>query len=109
MRSAVTSGTGCGDVYVSGTAASDLTIASANDIIIDGNIDHASGVVLGLIANNFVRIYHPVDLSTCPSNTSNAGGTNLTTSAGDPGHGWMRNLSVNAAILALNDSFIVDN
>ncbi|HTA40566.1 MAG TPA: hypothetical protein VK760_15895, partial [Candidatus Acidoferrales bacterium] len=60
--------TGCGDVYVSGTYTESLTIASADDVIVDGNIttSHESsgeptgGAELGLIAENFVRVYHPV-------------------------------------------------
>lgn len=63
---------GCGNVYVSGSYTESLTIASANDVIINGNITTTSsgtskpvgeptgGATLGLIAENFVRIYHPV-------------------------------------------------
>jgi hypothetical protein len=95
---AVADGTGCGDVYVRGAVSSDLTIGADNDIIIDGNLTHGSGVELGLIANNFVRVYHP-----CTT------GTNQTTSPEDPGRGAMNNPTINAAILAINHSFIVDN
>lgn len=60
--------TGCGNVYVSGKYSESLTIASANDVIINGNItttaesngEPTGGATLGLIAENFVRIYHPV-------------------------------------------------
>jgi hypothetical protein len=51
--------------------------------------------MLGLIPNNFVRIYHPVtgnDGRTC----TNASGT-------------MQDVRVEAAMLALSHSFIVDN
>jgi hypothetical protein len=59
---------GCGNVYVHGNYTSSLTIASENDIIINGNIltptnsegTPTTNALLGLIANNFVRIYHPV-------------------------------------------------
>jgi len=57
----------CGNVYVHGEYTSSLTIASENDIVINGNITTPttagvpnSNALLGLIANNFVRIYHPV-------------------------------------------------
>jgi Tfp pilus assembly protein PilX len=61
--------TGCGDVYVKGSYTESLTIAAANDVIIDGSIEtthESSGnptgaATLGLIATNFVRIYHPVE------------------------------------------------
>jgi hypothetical protein len=106
---AVTIGQGCGDVYIHSTTgsnapATDLTIGADNDIVIDGNIDHPAGTEIGLIANNFIRVYHPVDRSNC----SNSNG-NLTTSAADPSQGSMTNPSIKAAILAINHSFIVDN
>jgi hypothetical protein len=61
--------TGCGNVYVSGTYSESLTIASSNDVIINGNLTTTSGseggepsggATVGLIAENFVRLYHPV-------------------------------------------------
>lgn len=60
--------TNCGNVYVRGTFSSSLTIGSSDDVIISGEIypyGNKGGVptgaaTLGLIANNFVRIYHPV-------------------------------------------------
>jgi hypothetical protein len=58
----------CGNVYVKGEYTESLTIAAANDVIINGKITTAhkasgepeGGAVLGLIATNFVRVYHPV-------------------------------------------------
>jgi hypothetical protein len=58
----------CGNVYVKGEYSESLTIAAANDLIIDGSLttSHESSgkptgsATLGLIATNFVRIYHPV-------------------------------------------------
>jgi Tfp pilus assembly protein PilX len=60
--------TTCGNAYVKGEYSTALTIASQNDVIIIGNITTAvdgsgtptTNAMLGLIANNFVRIYHPV-------------------------------------------------
>jgi hypothetical protein len=60
---------GCGNVYVSGTYTESLTIASADDVIVNGNLTTTGGsegekptggATLGLIAENFVRVYHPV-------------------------------------------------
>jgi hypothetical protein len=59
---------GCGNVYVNGEYTESLTIASADDVIINGNLEtsHESsgeptgGATLGLIAENYVRLYHPV-------------------------------------------------
>jgi len=83
----------CGNVYVHGSYSGRLTIATSNDIIIDGSTP-ASGeeAMLGLIANNFIRIYHPC---TYANNTNGAGS--------------VKDLSIDAAILAINHSFIVDN
>jgi hypothetical protein len=83
----------CGNVYVHGSYSGRLTIATSNDIIIDGSTT-ASGeeAMLGLIANNFIRIYHPC---TYANNTNGAGS--------------VKDLSIDAAILAINHSFIVDN
>lgn len=104
---------GCGNVYVKGENYSgQLTIAAQNDIIINGNLTRASGSsgMLGLIANNFVRIYHPF----CPKGT-----TTCTTAMGETereecnggqnGTGSLSNLEIDAAILAIEHSFIVDH
>jgi hypothetical protein len=63
-----TEDSGCGNVYVQGNYTKSLTIASANNVIIDGNIQTktessgapSGGATLGLIATNYVRVYHPV-------------------------------------------------
>jgi hypothetical protein len=86
---------GCGDVWVSGQYGSDLTIAADNDVVINGSIkrvDGDDGLLLGLIANQFVRVYHPVS-SSCSANAT----------------GSLPNLEIQAAILALTHSFLVDN
>lgn len=88
--------TACGNAWVSGTYGADLTIAAANDIVIDGNLQRASNeLLLGLVANNFVRVYHPVNWS----------GGSCTTNA----TGAQQDPVIQAAILALSHSFIVDN
>ena len=54
-----TAAPGCGTITVDGTYNQSLTIASDNDIVIDGNITHTGNALLGLIAQNYVRVYHP--------------------------------------------------
>ena len=69
---------GCANVTVSGTYSKNLTIGSRKDIIIGPRLDPTKGnrpstsngdltrsgdVVLGLIADNFVRVQHAVDRS----------------------------------------------
>jgi hypothetical protein len=67
--------TGCGNVYVHGTYTESLTIASADDVVVNGNLttttvnnelagEPTGAATLGLIAENFVRVYHPVKEST---------------------------------------------
>jgi Tfp pilus assembly protein PilX len=89
-------GAGCnGDVKVSGTLAGQLTIAAENDVIITGNTvyhQYPGGTdVLGLVANNNVSINHPV----------NSSGVNQSGSITDP--------TVDAAIMAIDHSFFVQN
>jgi Tfp pilus assembly protein PilX len=63
-----TGDTSCGNVYIKGTYSESLTVAAANDVIINGNLTTTSAgsgeptgsATLGLIATNFVRVYHPV-------------------------------------------------
>ena len=102
---------GCGDVYVHGSYNKDLTIAARKDIIIDGditrqNINPKPDVTLGLIATGFVRVKH--DLASGPNvNVAYAGPgfspscTNASTQDNDR--------VIDAAILALQHSFIVDH
>jgi hypothetical protein len=80
----------CGNAYVHGSYTGQLTIAAENDIVVDGNVIDSGGGLLGLIANNFVRVYHPC--------------TN-----GNNGAGSLTNPEIDAAILTLNHSLIVDN
>ena len=88
---------GCGDVYVRGSYAKDLTIASEKDIVIFGDTRRNGDKMLGLIANNFVRIFKPAsNLNAANRTCSNASGT-------------MTNVTVDAAILALQHSFTVDH
>jgi hypothetical protein len=88
---------GCANVYVKGTYSKDLTIATAKDIVVTDDTRRNGDVMLGLIANNFVRIYHPVNRSDSdPTSCSNAGGS-------------QSNLVIDAAILSLQHSFTVDN
>jgi hypothetical protein len=86
---------GCGNVYVKGSYGNNLTIGADNDIVINGSLTRASDdLLLGLVANNFVRVYHPVTSGWW--GCSNASGS-------------ISNITIQAAILALNHSFLVDN
>ena len=94
----------CGNLYVDGTYTKSMTLGAKNDIIVkpDGNTTATNSVslvkptgsdhVLGLIANNFVRIYHKVS-SDCDDNSTPE----------------VDNVTIDAAILTLAHSFVVDN
>lgn len=97
---------GCGIARVRGTYNKSLTIAAADDILIMGNILMATGSqsVLGLVSNNFIRLNHPiVEQAACGGRTV-SDLTSLTNGAGT-----MSDPVIEAALLALKHSFIVDN
>ena len=95
---------GCGNVYVRGTYTGQLTIAAENDIIIDGELCRgACGTptgtgMLGLIANNFVRVLHAYPEQVAENDCN-----------GSTGEVRLSNLNIDAAILAIKHSFIVDH
>ena len=92
----------CGNAYVHGSYSGQLTIATNNDIIIDGNTTaSADEAMLGLIANNFIRIYHPFKTVVINKKTGQTECQN--------GTGSISNLEIDAAILAITHSFVVDN
>jgi hypothetical protein len=95
VRIKYNAGPGCAVLTLQGDYAESLTLGSRDDILIDGDIEETDGSdsVLGLIAQRFVRVKHGVNDS-CGSNISSQ---------------TMDDVTIEAAILALNDSFIVDN
>jgi hypothetical protein len=109
-----TSGCGNAVVHSSGTYSGQLTIAAENDVIIDGNITRASSSsdLLGLVANNFVRVKHPVCPSNnlgCSSGTISAETAKGTCNSGVNGTGALSNPQIDAALLAIAHSFLVDH
>jgi type II secretory pathway pseudopilin PulG len=91
----------CGDVAVSGDYATNITIASENDTVVNGDIKQVSGsdAMMGLVATGFVRVYHPIQ----GIGSGSCGSTNATPS------GFTHILRIDAAILSLTHSFMVDN
>lgn len=86
---------GCGIAYVQGDYSKSLTIASDSDIVVTEDLKRNGNAVLGLIPNNFVRIYHPV---------TNRSGTSCRNHTNSP-----HDIEIEAAILSLQHSLIVDN
>jgi type II secretory pathway pseudopilin PulG len=86
----------CGDVAVKGTYGTSVTIGSANDIVVNGDLKRSGNAMMGLIAANFVRVYHPSSGRTGPG-------------CGSDVAGFTPIAQIDAAILALQHSFLVDN
>lgn len=87
----------CAILTVRGQYPKSMTLGSEDDILIDNDLTATNGdPVLGLIAQRFVRVKHQVTRNssgTCTGNHSSV----------------RRDYRIEAAILALKDSFIVDN
>jgi hypothetical protein len=92
----------CGTLYVSGTYATSLTFGADQDIVVGSQLntahrdlrrDTSSDAVVGLIANNFVRVYHKVNRTSSSCTNADA----------------KSDIYVEAAILSLRHSFMVDN
>ena len=85
-----------GTAYVQGTVDGQVTVAAKDDIVITGDLVTAASAantnIVGLVAGNYVWVYHPV-------NSSNA---NMLTAAAAPNE-------IDAAILSLRHSFMVQN
>jgi Tfp pilus assembly protein PilX len=109
---------GCANVTVFGTYSKNLTIGSAKDIILgprlnpstlsptasNGDLKRSGDVVMGLIANNFVRIQHAVNRTGSNVNTEDCDSNRKA-----PDGKWMHDITIEAAILSLQHSFIADN
>jgi hypothetical protein len=87
---------GCANVYIQGSTSRSLTIASARDIIVTSDLTRTANNMIGLIADGFVRVYHPVS-GTCGDIASGPFGPSI------------GSIEIDAAILSLQHSFIVDN
>jgi Tfp pilus assembly protein PilX len=83
-----------GTAYVSGSYDSQVTVAAKDDVVVTGDVTDADNQtttnILGLIAGNYVWVYHPVN---------SLGNNVLTTGV----------YNIDAAILALRHSFLVQN
>lgn len=85
---------GCGIASVRGTYGKSLTIGAADDVLITSNIINGGGgkALLGLIAQNFIRVQHRI---------TGSGNNDMT--------GSTTNQRIDAALLTLKHSFLVDN
>ncbi len=105
-KTSYTSSESCGDVAIRGTYSSGITIGAQNDIIVYGDIQRTSGsdALLGLIANNYVRVYHPMAGDPYTQSLSSGSSCSGLSSVSYP---IVHN--IDASILSLHHSFQVDN
>jgi Tfp pilus assembly protein PilX len=94
---------GCGNAEIKGTYSQSVTITAENDILILDDLKMAAGsdALLGLISNNFIRVYHPTRNNPVYDSSS---GQYTCTNQGGPA----QDIQVDAAILSLSHSFIHD-
>ena len=88
---------GCANVFISGNYSKDITIGSDKDIIVRGDVTRTrfagvpADVEMGLIATSYVRVMH-----------GTSGGANVAAYT-------MQDVTIEAAIMSVQHSFIVDN
>jgi|GEM_PF-765934 len=86
-----------GTAYVSGTVSGQVTVAGLDDVVITGDVLTQNGTsgtdVIGLVAGNYVWVYHPVDASGSHNNLAAASAPH----------------QIQAAVLSLRHSFLVQN
>jgi len=99
----------CGNLELQGDYAANVTFAAENDIVIKRGLTRSvagSQFMLGLIATNYVRVDHPVAACLPDSHTCNfLGGCRNS----DATLNASSRFTIEAAILSLTRSFIVDN
>lgn len=97
-----------GDVFVQGQLNGRLTIGATNNIVVTGDTTYVGGTggqsILGLVAQNFVEVYHPVR---CTTTTS--GSCNLDANPDVSGTQLFSEPRIHAAILSVAHSFRVQN
>jgi hypothetical protein len=92
-----------GNVYIQGQLTGKLTVSAENNIIITGDLTYhggrQGGDVLGLIATNSVKVYHPVECNNYNNGKCGSIGGNMP--------GTLLSVNIDAAILTLQHSFTV--
>jgi Tfp pilus assembly protein PilX len=111
----------CGDARVEGTINTSLTIGAQNDIVITADLraGNLATNLIGLVAQNYVRVHHPVGTPTAPwdgahsaaaAYASNGSCSTANSSGTYGGKAYpLGSVIVDAAILTLKHSFMVDN
>ncbi len=103
---------GCrdGDAFVEGTLKGQLSVAADNNIDVVGDLQYKGGTggsdLLGLVANNYVEIWHPVK---CSSGTSSSCNLDANFPGATAHNSPLSDITVQSAILSVNHSFRVQN
>ena len=103
---------GCrnGDAFVEGTLNGGLTIAADNNVDITWNLQYNGGLggndLLGLIANNFIEIWHPVS---CSSGTGSGCNLDVNFPSETARNSKFNSPTIQAALLAINHGLRVQN
>jgi hypothetical protein len=98
-----------GDVFLDGTLDGRLTIAAEHDITVVWHVTYAGGLagddILGLVANNYVQVYHPVECTATDGSGNCTDGNNL------PARGvqFFQDVQIQAANLSVQHSIRVQN
>jgi hypothetical protein len=92
-----------GTAYIQGSVKARSTLSTVDDTVITGNLTLdsqavSSSDVLGIIAGNYAWVYHPLD-----------GGNNMLTTTAQTNPPRQRVNTIQAGILALGHSFVVQN
>lgn len=90
-------GLGCGNVYVYGTYSSSVTVAAESDVVVRNSLTRSGNAMAGLISNNFIRIWRATN------------GTNQSCTSASALSSPIGSITVQAAIMSLQQSFTVDN
>jgi hypothetical protein len=104
-----------GDVFVEGTLRGQLTIGADGDITATNDLRYDGGTtgsdILGLAANGFVQVYHPVACKLRPEPSPLTGGPYACVSWENipGGDGVLGDIVIQAAILSASRSFTVQN
>jgi hypothetical protein len=97
-----------GDVFIEGTLDGQLTVAAENNIVVTWHLVYKGGVggddLLGLVANNYVEVYHPVQ---CTSGNSSSCNLNANFPTETARNAKFQNATIQAAVLSVNHSFWV--
>jgi hypothetical protein len=100
-----------GTLYLQGTLKGRITFSADSNILVTGNLTYSGGKdgldALGLIAENSVKIYHPVKRKCEETNKSNRCTRYSYTNLNRPSGGIFENATVHASVLALKHSFTV--